>query len=166
MANEGISDELRKAFLVYLVSHDRTMAEVLAPTRLDIATEFERGFKGMTETPATLDELLNAREDLVARMTGEMPLEHRQFLHPFKAGDPDFHASNSPEISLMISASLAAFRFSGPCAIQRLRFSSSTSTEIKCRMKRGKFSRSRQNSKISWRGAPIVTAARARTPTS
>lgn len=30
LAKEGVSDELRRAFIVYLISHDRPMHEVLA----------------------------------------------------------------------------------------------------------------------------------------
>jgi predicted nucleotidyltransferase component of viral defense system len=33
LAHDGIDDKVRKAFIVYLVSHDRPMAEVLAPPR-------------------------------------------------------------------------------------------------------------------------------------
>ncbi len=36
LANEGISDTLRQAFLVYILSHNRPAAEVLAPKRKDI----------------------------------------------------------------------------------------------------------------------------------
>ena len=56
--NEGISDELRRAFIVYLVSSNRPFAEILAPMRLDIPQEFARGFDGMTDTPVTIDSLL------------------------------------------------------------------------------------------------------------
>lgn len=48
LANEGIDDALRRTFLIYLISHDRPMAEVLAARRKDIKAEFERGFVGMT----------------------------------------------------------------------------------------------------------------------
>lgn len=96
LANEGINDNLRKAFLVYLLSHDRTMAEVLAPTRLDITAEFERGFAGMTETPVTVDQLVTAREDLIAAIVGEMPVEHRQFLISVKEGSPDWRLLDLP----------------------------------------------------------------------
>lgn len=51
LAHEGISEELRRAFLVYLISHNRPMAEVLAPTRKPLAEEFARGFVGMTQEP-------------------------------------------------------------------------------------------------------------------
>lgn len=40
LANEGISDELRRAFIVYLISHDRPISEVLVPRRKDIAQEY------------------------------------------------------------------------------------------------------------------------------
>jgi predicted nucleotidyltransferase component of viral defense system len=53
LANEGIDDTLRKAFIVYLLSHDRPMSEVLAPTRKDMSDEFLRGFDGMTEQPVS-----------------------------------------------------------------------------------------------------------------
>jgi len=51
LKNEGISRELFQAFLVYLISHDRPMADVLAPNRRNIRQEFERGFVGMTNEP-------------------------------------------------------------------------------------------------------------------
>src|SRR3546814_12111493 len=38
-ANEGISDDLFKAFLIYLVSHPRPAHELLCPRRLDISAQ-------------------------------------------------------------------------------------------------------------------------------
>jgi predicted nucleotidyltransferase component of viral defense system len=90
LANEGIDDALRTAFLIYLVSHDRRMSEVLAPTRKDIADEFFRGFEGMTEQPVSRDELVAARETLIGEIVGKMPEAHRRFLISFKRGDPDW----------------------------------------------------------------------------
>ena len=89
-AHEGIGEDLRRAFLVYLISHNRPMAEVLAPTRKDISEEFLRGFAGMTDTPVALDELLAARERLIAEIVGEMPLPHRRFLVSFERGEADW----------------------------------------------------------------------------
>jgi predicted nucleotidyltransferase component of viral defense system len=90
LANEGIDDALRKAFIVYLLSHDRPMSEVLKPTRLDIGPEFARGFSGMTDTPVTIEELSAAREDLIADIVGKMPSDHRKFLISFERGKPDW----------------------------------------------------------------------------
>jgi len=104
LANEGIDDDLRTAFIVYLLSHNRPFAEVLAPTRKDISQEFARGFDGMTETPITLDELIETREQLIEDIVGNMPQAHRDMLVSFKAGDPDWslltvpHAEHLPAV--------------------------------------------------------------------
>jgi predicted nucleotidyltransferase component of viral defense system len=76
LAHEGISDELRRAFLVYIISHNRPMAEVLAPTRKPLAEEFARGFAGMTQEPVALTELEAARETIIAAMVADMPDAH------------------------------------------------------------------------------------------
>jgi predicted nucleotidyltransferase component of viral defense system len=98
LANEGISGKLRKAFIVYLVSHNRPMSEILEPKRLDIAPEFERGFEGMTENPVTLSDLLQAREDLIGIIVGKMPEEHRRFLISIKRGEPDWALLDLPGV--------------------------------------------------------------------
>ena len=90
LANEGIDDALRKAFIVYLLSHDRPMSEILAPTRKDISDEFLRGFDGMTKHPVSREELIAAREALVAEIVGKMPDAHRRFLISFERGEPDW----------------------------------------------------------------------------
>lgn len=90
LANEGIDDALRRAFIVYLLGHDRPMSEVLAPTRKNLMGEFARGFQGMTEEPVALEELAAAREALIAAVVGAMPDEHRRFLISFERGEPDW----------------------------------------------------------------------------
>lgn len=90
LANEGIDNELRRAFLVYVISHNRPMAEILAPTRKLLNEEFERGFAGMTQEPIALADLEAARETIIAAMVADMPDEHRYFLVGFKRGEPDW----------------------------------------------------------------------------
>ncbi len=97
LAHEGISNELRRAFLVYLISHNRPMAEVLAPTRKPLAEEFARGFAGMTQQPVALADLEAAREELIAAMVTGMPDAHRHFLLGFKRGEPDWELLGVPE---------------------------------------------------------------------
>lgn len=96
LTNEGISDELRRAFLVYVISHDRPISELLAPTRKPLKSEFERGFIGMTEEPVSLEELEVAREEIIAAIIDEMPEEHRRFLIGFKRGEPDWTLLDVP----------------------------------------------------------------------
>lgn len=90
LANEGIGDELRRAFIVYLLSHDRPMSEILAPTRKNVAPEFARVFEGMTEKPVPLDDLLKTREAMIAELVGNMPDAHRRFLVSFERGGPEW----------------------------------------------------------------------------
>ena len=96
LAHEGIDDKLRKAFIVYLLSHDRPMAEVLAPPRPDISTEYKRGFEGMIHDSVTLDELLKARENLIMEIVGKMPEPHKRFLISAKRGEPEWDLLGLP----------------------------------------------------------------------
>jgi hypothetical protein len=96
MANEGIDGAVRRAFLVYLVSHSRPMHEVLAARRRDMTIEFNRSFDGMTAEPVTFDELVAAREALIASVVGEMPTGHRTFLVSFLGGEPGWDSIGLP----------------------------------------------------------------------
>lgn len=99
LAGKGLSQELRAAFVAYMLSHNRPMSEVLAPTRKDIAQEFQRGFFGMTAEPVALDDLLNAREALISDAVGNMPEAHRVFLVGFKRGEPDWQLLGLPHVA-------------------------------------------------------------------
>jgi hypothetical protein len=72
------------------------MSEVLAPTRKDISAEFLRGFEGMTEETVSRDELIAARETLIAEIVGRMPDSHRRFLVSFERGEPDWALLDVP----------------------------------------------------------------------
>lgn len=90
LANEGISDELRQAFIVYLISHGRPIGEVITSAQKHIAVEYEKNFDGMTEVAVPLEELYAARAQLIEILIGGMPHEHREFLVGFKKGEPDW----------------------------------------------------------------------------
>lgn len=96
LVNEGIGDALRSAFIVYILSHDRPMWEVLGSKQKNIGQEYERGFQGMTAEPVPLADLLAAREALVAEIVGNMPAAHRQFLVGFEEGKPDWALLDVP----------------------------------------------------------------------
>ncbi len=104
LAAEGISVDLRRAFLVYMMSHDRPLNEVLAPRRKPLADEYGRNFVGMTAQPVDLAELEAAREAIIEEMVARMPSEHRALLIGFKRGEPDWsllgidHAPDLPAI--------------------------------------------------------------------
>ena len=99
LANEGIDDKLRRAFIVYLISHRRPMHEVLAARRKDITTLYQRDFDGMTAEPVSLEELTATREALIANIVGTMPEAHKQFLISFERGAPDWKLLGLPAVT-------------------------------------------------------------------
>jgi len=99
LANEGISDTLRQAFLVYILSHNRPAAEVLAPRRKDIEQEFQNNFVGMTTAPVRIEDLIAAREQMIEIVVGQMPQEHREFLIGVERGDVRWQLADLQEVA-------------------------------------------------------------------
>lgn len=89
--NEGLTEDLVRTFLVYLISHNRTMAELLQPTRKDIAGIYEGEFVRMSQIEVSLDELLAVRERLIADLNKALTEDQRKFLLSFKARRPDWN---------------------------------------------------------------------------
>jgi predicted nucleotidyltransferase component of viral defense system len=88
--SEGISRDLFRTFLVYLVSHGRPIAELLSPTRKDIAATYQAEFKDMTSEPVTLEALLEAHERLIATLHMMLTDGDRAFLLSVKGMAPDW----------------------------------------------------------------------------
>jgi len=99
LAQEGLDERLRRAFLVYLVSHNRPMCEVLAPKRKTIGPEYRRGFSGMTARPVTLGALKATRESLIDAVVTRMPEAHRRFLLSFERGEADWAIFGLPSVA-------------------------------------------------------------------
>ena len=78
--SEGLPEKVRKAFIVYLVSHSRPMVEILNPQWGDLRPVFEREFQGMVVEPVTPEELRTRGEQLVSKLRKEMTQEERQFI--------------------------------------------------------------------------------------
>jgi predicted nucleotidyltransferase component of viral defense system len=84
----GFSAAMRKAFVVYLVSHDRPMVEVLNPGFVDIRPVFETEFQGMTLEEVTCEDLEKTRKKLVSMIATELTVEEKQFIVSIKEGVP------------------------------------------------------------------------------
>lgn len=88
--NGGLTSEIRKAFVVYLASHDKPIHELLNPKLKDFASIFNSEFKGMTFKPVSYDELLGVREKLVKTINAELSNAERSFLLSIKEGEPQW----------------------------------------------------------------------------
>lgn len=89
--NEGITEDLITAFLIYLVSHNRPPHELLDPNLLDLDDLYTGEFRGMTVEPVPLTRLLDIRGKLIADIQQHMREDApAAFLRSFFAGDPDW----------------------------------------------------------------------------
>jgi predicted nucleotidyltransferase component of viral defense system len=88
--HEGITPGIRRAFVVYLASHNRPVHEVLFPALRDISQDYERTFKGMTADPVAMPELLAAREQLIRQLHEGLDKNERKFLLSLVQNTPDW----------------------------------------------------------------------------
>lgn len=88
LENEGITPDIRKSFIVHLISHNRPMAEVLAPRPNDLRLPFDSEFVGMARVPVELDDLISVRDTLATTILGMLTDDERSFLISVKQSDP------------------------------------------------------------------------------
>jgi hypothetical protein len=86
--NEGINEAVRKAFLVFLISHNRPMAELLKPNLKDMRPVFDKEFNGMTLDKVTFPELVTARNEMLKILNATLTHKERLFLLSFKQKTP------------------------------------------------------------------------------
>lgn len=94
--NEGLTDQLRTALIVYLISHDHSPHSLLSPTSRDISQIFETDFVGMTETEISLKTLLSTRSRLIEEVNVGMTENQKSFLVSFYRGDPEWEKLGIP----------------------------------------------------------------------
>lgn len=97
-AHEGITAGIRRAFVVYLASHNRPVHEVLFPSLRDIRHEFEHNFVGMTAEPVELDALLAAREQMMRELQQGLTEDERRFLLSLVTAEPEWALLDIPHV--------------------------------------------------------------------
>jgi hypothetical protein len=97
-AHEGITEGIRRAFVVYLASHNRPVHEVLFPSLRDIRQEFEHNFAGMTAEPIELDALLAARDRMMRELQQGLDVDERRFLLSLVAAEPEWSLLGLPHL--------------------------------------------------------------------
>ena len=90
LENEGLTNELRKTFIVFLISHQRPMAELLMPNWKDIRAVYESEFRQMTKMEVPVEELEAAREELIKQIHKGLTENEKRFLLSFKLKQPDW----------------------------------------------------------------------------
>lgn len=88
--NDGITNELMDVFLVYLISGNRPMSEMLAPQPTPLERIYNEQFVGMVLLEITLSDLEDTREPFIREIHGKLTEKHKRFLLSFKAAEPDW----------------------------------------------------------------------------
>lgn len=94
--NEGITDDLFRAFLVYVASSNRPLHELLNPNLSQLADQFEADFSGMTVDAVTIADLVQVRARLIKDVQSRLINNAAQFLRTLVNGEPDFNAIGLP----------------------------------------------------------------------
>lgn len=98
-AHGGITPAIRRAFVVYLASHNRTIHEVLFPTPKDITLAYEGSFVGMTTAPVPSDALLETRERLFHELPAALDANEREFLRSLVRVQPNWSLLDIPHLA-------------------------------------------------------------------
>jgi hypothetical protein len=90
LENEGLTNDIRRAFVVYLASTSRPMHELLAPKAKDLKEVFDQQFSGMERIGTSVDQLREV-QDLLPRLIRNVLIdEEKRFLLSMKKGKPEW----------------------------------------------------------------------------
>ncbi len=92
----GIDRKLFEVFLVYLLSSDRPIAEMLSPRFAPLAQVFSSEFRGMTLVPVTPEDLEEARRRLVVELRTMLTEDDKEFLLSVKRGKGNWKSFAHP----------------------------------------------------------------------
>jgi len=90
LKNEGFTDDIRKALIVYIISHPSPIVELLDIRYKDLEHIYQGEFINMTETPVSLEELEATRDQLTEVISNTLTEDEKQFLLSFKAMKPQW----------------------------------------------------------------------------
>jgi hypothetical protein len=90
LEHEGITENIRKGFLLYLLSGKRPIAEMLDPLPVDQRLLFTNELEGMNEFIPEYKILSDVRVRLVEALQSSITEDERLFLLSFKRGAPEW----------------------------------------------------------------------------
>jgi len=88
--DSGYNEDIKNGFIQALVSHMRTIHEVLHPHLLDQRSAFDNQFQGMSDVPFSYEDFQATREKLIETVNSSLSDLDRSFLLSFKRGYPNW----------------------------------------------------------------------------
>ena len=98
LKSEGLTSQVRRAFVVYLASHDRPMHELLDPQFKDLAEVHMSEFAGMVREEVSVDMLGETRRQMVDLLRRGLDADAKRFLVSMKEGKPEWDALGIPHL--------------------------------------------------------------------
>ena len=99
LENEGFTENIRKAFIVYLICHARPMHEILQPNLKPLDQIFANEFIGLAFHDVTLEDLKNARIKLIELVNLDMTKNEKLFLLSLFDNKPQWHLLDLEKIN-------------------------------------------------------------------
>ena len=99
LEHEGITDALMNVFMVYLISGNRPIAEMLSPHPVSLAVAFNEQLSGMTVDGTNIQMLEETRKTFIQQINNKLTDNHKQFLLSFKAMQPEWHLLDAGDVS-------------------------------------------------------------------
>jgi predicted nucleotidyltransferase component of viral defense system len=90
LQNEGFTDEIKKGFILFLLSSNRPLHEMLHPNFIDQRETILNQFEGMSPEPFTYVDFEKTREKLVNVIHQNLTDKDREFILNFGKGTPDW----------------------------------------------------------------------------
>lgn len=117
-----INKKIKDAFIFYLLSSNRPMAELLDPGELkDFNYLFNNEFKGMVNETITIKNLLETRDMLVKQLNASFTDQDKEFLISFKKGNPKWELNNdAPHLQNMPSVKWKLHNIQNMTEIRRI----------------------------------------------
>lgn len=90
LENEGFTDEIKKGFLLCLLSNDRPIHEIIRPNLQDQRTAMVNQFEGMSAEPFAYEDYEAIRDKLIKVIHEKLEAQDKEFLLSVKALNPDW----------------------------------------------------------------------------
>ncbi|MFA5297607.1 MAG: nucleotidyl transferase AbiEii/AbiGii toxin family protein [Lutibacter sp.] len=90
LQNEGFTNDIKKGFMLYLLSSNRPLNEVLQPNLIDQQDTLANQFEGMSSESFTYGDFENSRVQLIETIHKSLTAKDKEFLLSFNNLAPDW----------------------------------------------------------------------------
>jgi len=91
LQNEGFTNDIKKGFMLYLLSSNRPLNEMLQPNLIDQQETMVNQFEGMSSESFTYEDFVNSRTQIIDTIHKSLTAKDKEFLLSFNNLTPDWN---------------------------------------------------------------------------